>query len=394
MGHKRGGDVLRRRRLAPLLLTLATGPAFAGPFASVVHEYRPAPGQFVNNPAFNDPERALGAPLGGGTAAPDNSKVVSLGGFGGSITLGFDQTVLDDSRNERGLDAIVFSNAIWIAGDPNLKFAELAVIEISRDENGNGIADDPWYVIPGTSIAQAPEETPADALREQGWDDDSGTPTPPANLSWYPNSGDFPELAGDYATSAFELPMQFATDRLANPNGGGSMIEADWGYAEHTPTLLLGDFSGADGSLGDNNLADEVDQPGIAPAVFYTWPDDPEQVGVSSGSGGGDAFDIAWALDPVTGEPADLDGFDFIRVRTSVDGLLGPGGILGELSSEISAVADVRPVGDLTGDGVVSAADIAELISRWGDASPLADLSGDGQVNAVDLATLIGNWDQ
>ncbi len=47
--------------------------------------------------------------------------------------------------------------------------------------------------------------------------------------------------------------------------------------------------------------------------------------------------------------------------------------------------------GDLNGDGVVGAADIAELLSYWGGPS-IADINGDGDTNALDLAILLGFW--
>ena len=55
-----------------------------------------APGQWVNDARFNDPAAALGAPFPGGLAEPDEVALVSLGGFGGSIILAFDHTVVDD----------------------------------------------------------------------------------------------------------------------------------------------------------------------------------------------------------------------------------------------------------------------------------------------------------
>jgi len=51
--------------------------------------------------------------------------------------------------------------------------------------------------------------------------------------------------------------------------------------------------------------------------------------------------------------------------------------------------------GDLTGNGVVDAADLAELLGAWG-ACPIGscapDLNGDGEVGAEDLALLLGSW--
>jgi len=48
-------------------------------------------------------------------------------------------------------------------------------------------------------------------------------------------------------------------------------------------------------------------------------------------------------------------------------------------------------VGDLNGDGVVNAADLAILLGQWGG-SGNADLNNDGVVNAADLAILLGAW--
>ncbi|MHC4977237.1 MAG: hypothetical protein ACYTF7_11640, partial [Planctomycetota bacterium] len=122
-----------------------------------VFEYQPAPGQFINNPNFNDPSHALGPPTGGGTLDPNESDVVSLGGAGGSITLVFAQTVMDDQRNPHGMDAIIFSNAFWsYSGDPTARFDEPAIIEISRDVNQNGIPDDFWYVVRGSHLPPIP----------------------------------------------------------------------------------------------------------------------------------------------------------------------------------------------------------------------------------------------
>lgn len=69
----------------------------------------------------------------------------------------------------------------------------------------------------------------------------------------------------------------------------------------------------------------------------------------------------------------------------------------GDTASGIYAIARIK-VGptsnpcpaDLNGDGSVSAADLASLLSGWGGASP--DLNGDGVVNAADLSVLLSAW--
>jgi hypothetical protein len=342
--------------------------ASATPFATVVLDYTPAPGQFINNPAFSNPVHALGPPIGGGTQAANNSEVVSLGGFGGSITLGFAETVYDDPRNPYGLDAIVFGNAFWTGGDPTRRFAEGGIIEISRDVNGNGIPDDPWYVIRGSSLPN-----PAALARmTQQWDNDPNTPTPPANLAWYPDPALYPHIPGAYSTTGFLLPAPFQSVPLVHPEGAAAVYEVHYGYADLSPVLILGDLTG-------NNI---VDDPNLTPEEFYTRPDNPFMVGVRPGSGGGDAFDIAWAVDPETGEPANLDGFDFIRISTGANAIAG---IFGELSTEVSAVASVTPdplFFDVNSDGRL---DVEDLYAWHG--SP-TDLTGQGVAGDADRRLL------
>lgn len=349
----------------------------ANPFAATVIDYAPAPGQLVNDPAFNDPARALGPPVGGGTLTPNNNDLVSLGGFGGSITLAFDHTVTDDAANPLGLDAIVFGNAFWVGGNANAHWAECAHLEICRDVNGNGQPDDdePWYLIPGSHIAE-----PAAQFETQGWDDDVIDATyPPAQAGWLP-----PGQTGVWATHAFRLPPDvFEHPVVSNPNGPNAENEGIYGYADYGPTLLLGDTD------GDN----VVDDTTVTPAAFYTVPDDPLTVGVRPGSGGGDAFDIAWAIDAETGAPADLDGFDFLRVTNATNAINGP---QGEMSAEIDAAADVAPglMGDADADADIDLADFA-VFSGCVTGPPVGgvpracrtmDFDFDGDVDLIDFA--------
>lgn len=358
----RGQDIGSRRvcrtwstiPLVAVILALFGSPndlarALPGPsrFATVVHDYDPAPGQWIGDPEFNNPARALGAPIGGGTLFADLSKLVSLGGFGGSIVLGFDRTIWDHPWNAFGMDCIVFGNALHVGLNPNVRFGEAGVIEISRDLNRNGLPDDPWYLIPGSSL---------------------------------------PDPLGQRQNGHYLLPEDpFAEPPLVNPFTNGD--EAWFGYADLSPVLRLGDTD------GDNLIED----PDADPDLFYATPDDPLAVGITAGSGGGDAFDIAWAIDPVTGAPANLEGFDFIRITTAVDSQLIA---LGEVSVELGGVSAVRAAmttpGDLDRDGDRDEADYRRLLdllgTRDGDQSfdPAADLLEDGIIDAQDR--LLFRW--
>ncbi len=369
--------------VVPVLMGAGAGLA-QSPFASRVLDYSPAPGQFVQNGSFNDPNRALGAPTGGGSSAANNGSVVSLGGFGGSITLGFDQTVRDDRLNPLGMDAIVFGNAFWIGG-ANRHAAECGYIEISVDVNGNQMADDAWYLIPGSHIVD-----PDGQWQSQVWDDDVADATnPPHHPAWIPL-----EESGSWQTSAYRLPGDiFDAGVIENPNGPFATEEGIYGYVDYSPTLLLGDMNGDD----------TVDDALMPAERFYTVPDDPLVVGVSPGSGGGDAFDIAWAIDAETLQPANLDGFDFIRITNGVH-RVHPA--LGESSTEIDGVADVRPMvyGDADGDGDVDVDDWYVFVQCQQGAVPadagngcaVMDIDGDSDVDSVDAGgfqrAFTGEW--
>ena len=359
-----------------VLLTIAAH-AFAtnesGPdshFGAAVISFDPAPGQWVNNPVYFDATRALGSPFGDDPSQPNNGSLVSLGGFGGSITLAFDHTVLDDPANPFGLDAIVYGNALWSSGNPNRHWAECGVIEISHDVNDNDLADDPWYLIPGTHVAPSPSQ-----YEVHTWDDNLSDNTwppfsPPATVDWIP-----PGNSGTWTTQGYHLPAAiFDQSIVVNPLGSDATEEGIWGYADFAPTMAL-------------PVGDDVE-------IFYTRPDNPFAVGITDGAAGGDAFDIAWAVDPNTWLPANLAGFDFIRIRTAVDlVLVNPP--LGELSTEIDAVADVAEgtFGDTENDGDIDGDDwlLAEdCFSGVGGTIPPApcrvlDFDQDGDLDLADV---------
>lgn len=74
--------------------------------------------------------------------------MVSLGGFGGYIVVGFDHTI----ENKSGLcDFRVLGNAFYANGASDYGSSEPGVIQVCYDANGNGLPDDGWYEIAGSS---------------------------------------------------------------------------------------------------------------------------------------------------------------------------------------------------------------------------------------------------
>ena len=99
-----------------------------------------------------------------------------------------------------------------------------------------------------------------------------------------------------------------------------------WGYANLSPTVQ--------DTVGDD--------------AIYLIPDNPYTVGLIAESGGGDSFDIADAIDPLTGQPAQLDGFDFIRITSGSDFYyVVP--FFFDISTEVDAVSDVRTFSETRG---------------------------------------------
>jgi len=97
-------------------------PDFASEVVAVVY----GPGAGFGQDDF--PEVVFGGPHGGGELS-GSLDVLSLGN-GGSITLGFAERRIIDGE---GPDFIVFENSFWAGGDPDLPFAELAMVEVSAD---------------------------------------------------------------------------------------------------------------------------------------------------------------------------------------------------------------------------------------------------------------------
>ena len=112
-----------------------------------------------------------------------------------------------------------------------------------------------------------------------------------------------------------------------------------------------------------------------------------------------DTFDLDDDGDVTEFVPLDLDGLPrFVDAGDVIDSGCGVSAIIdmGAYEFQVGTLAQPAPA-DLTGDGVVSAVDLASLLAQWGEcdsdiACCLADFDLDGVVNAFDLASLLANW--
>ena len=294
-------------------------------YIAEVMEYKPAPGQLINEPPWGTPGgvRSLEGGLQG---------TASLGAFGGYMVFRFDQAVENDPLNPYGVDFSIF-------GNPVPGWSEPGVVWVMKDENLNGEADDTWYELAGSDYwfsstkrgYRVTYTNPGgDLAMDVPWEDQSGgrgviRANNAHTQSYYPLHDSFPGVDPDL----YALEGTCLTGHVTEGVTGILSIPRAFGYA-------------------DNRL------PGSPP---YTLPDNPYTDTVEHA--GGDAFDIAWAVDP-DGNYVELDRIHFIKVQS---GMLAHGGWLGELSTELTGAVDVAPDPSISGETErVVVADLPSLL--------------------------------
>ena len=116
-------------------------------YISRVYEYMPAMGQFVNIlPKYEEGDDEAAMIRKCEKALVNNARgTVSLGGWGGYITFGFDHPV----ANQEGRDIQILGNAFYMTGSTEYGSSEPGIVLVSRDENQNGLPDDIWYELKG-----------------------------------------------------------------------------------------------------------------------------------------------------------------------------------------------------------------------------------------------------
>ena len=227
-------------------------------YLSRVYAYQPAMGQFVNElPKYEEGDDAASMCRKCELAIANNAGgMVSLGGWGGSITFGFDHTV----ENREGRDVQILGNAFLMGGNSAYGSSEPGIVMVSRDENGNGIPDDTWYELKGCLYDDP--QTRHDCIRTYTRESDT-LQNEFHRHPYYPQW-----IADDEMTlTGALLPPQ--TERI---NGQNVQRILDYGYADNKPN------SDKDGT----------------------------------------SFDLSWAVD-AQGRPVRLSGVDFFRVYTAVD---------------------------------------------------------------------------
>lgn len=307
-----------------LMFSLLLNLTVKAQYVSEILEYQPAPGQLINTTAFGSPQAAQ-------SIIGNSNGLVSLGAYGGYIVVKMEEPIENDPQNPFGVDFTIFGNAMpgW---------SEAAAVQVMKDENNNGMADDEWYILAGSDYffsSTLPEFQidyfkPEQELGDVLWVDenqDSGFVFVNSihQHSYYPNEDYFPNI-NQSNQSYSGIKIQGLLD-FSNPAYVRS-FERGFGYADNQPRR---------------------NQP-------FDIPDNPYTSELENS--GGDAFDISWARGE-NGERVYLNQIDFIKISTAMNHHAGH---LGEISSEISGIIDISP--NLSISGITNCIVIEDIPNR------------------------------
>lgn len=266
-------------------------------YADKVLAYCPAPGQFINTStsAYEDGD-TYEEVLEKATERIRSKSLVTLGGFGGYIVLGFPQSIPNVAGE---YDFKVWSNAALNSSTATGKpggSSEPGIVFVSQDTNGNGLADDEWYELAGSEYGKDTEtrgykityERPNPLDADVHWTDNQGNEGYVYRNSYHSQSSYYPLWTDDEELTFSGTRLQ---DNAVLEDGIWVGYCYDWGYADNYP----------------NDTAESN-------------------------------FKIDWAVNS-QGEPVTLDAIDFVKITTAVNQYAGQ---MGELSTEIRTVQNLH----------------------------------------------------
>lgn len=283
------------------------------PYIANVFDYLPAPGQFVNqHPKYKEGDTHEDMVVKvAERIAGENSGFITLGGWGGYVTFGFDHTIVN----------VAGKQDLRIGGNGFTDSSEPGIIMVSYDANGNGEPDDVWYEIVGNGSFTAEKEM------------------------WYQDAKDKGNDVATYRNyeMTYYRPVVETTDvlkeyiRWTNNIGDG-----EEGYKEknsyhkqsYYPLWVSEDeltFSGV--RLAQNGVKNTFVQ---MKSFKYGYVDNHSNTDNKS------TIDIDWAIDK-DGNKVNLPGIDFVKVYTGVD---QENVMIGESSTEVSNGSDLHMMGE------------------------------------------------
>ncbi len=322
-------------------------------YIKVVDEYRPAPGQFVNElpvgtaddtPATmaekctrvlknNAAKLSAGQGLEPSTDNDDDydaSYLITLGNYGGYITFHFDHSIAN----------VPGQNDFMILGNSNKSMlttldgggSEPGIIMVSRDENGNGLPDDTWYELSGSADV--------DSVGKVVYHYEiTYTRQPMEDIPWKDNQG-----------------------------GNGVVKRIGFHQQEYYPLWAEDEMTFNGTLLPPNGIdANGMGTNWVRMFLRYGYVDNKPNADTDANS-----FDIGNAVD-ANRMPVHLDFIDFIRVYTGVNQFCG---WMGESSTEIAHAEDLHLEESITRIKQATSGIMVPKYQEGNTQTPVYDLQG------------------
>jgi hypothetical protein len=284
------------------------------PYISRVLEYKPAPGQFVNEmPLYEegDTEETIRQKVEENISGK-NDVMITLGGYGGYVTFSFDHTVMN-VRGER--DFSILGNAFYSLVDVGQQggSCEPGIVMVAFDWNQNGSPDEEeWYELAGSEYDK-PETIKNYEITyfrpdpdKETFPDDTGQLTDIQYIQWDDNQGKSGYIEKNKFHKQDYFPKWITEDQLVFK---GTRLKENAEDVSGTGSYWIQYAYGC--GYVDNHPNDST-------ALI--------------------SFDIDWAVNNA-GETVVLPGVDFIRVYTGINQTCG---WIGETSTEIIRAQDLH----------------------------------------------------
>ena len=307
--------------LLSLLISISMTAQTKSPYINKVYEYRPAPGQFINElPEYEAGDTPNDLRLKAEECIADNERIlVSLGGYGGYIIFGFDHLV----ENIPGeYDFKILGNAFYANSNPNPDApreggsCEPGIVMVSYDANGNGKPDDEWYELAGSEYNKP--ETIHNYQITYYKPDENKERTPDMS---YPFLNDTTYIR--WTTNGY---------------GDGYLYRNTFHNQPYYPQWINEDELVFEGTKLADNYVDESGNGSYYVQYAYDWGYADNRPNTDYRSN----FNIEWAVNS-NGEPVQLPGINFVKVYTGVNQYCG---WLGETSTEIMGAQDLHLLPD------------------------------------------------
>ena len=395
-----------------LLLTIAMVALLAQaqnkPYITKVYDFMPAPGQFVNNTPLYEAGEPLDSIMARVSRAicgyttittdevemPDGSIItvndttvtakpgmISLGSFGGYVVFGFDHPVVNV---EGEYDMQIFGNGFQANNTTTSGgSSEPGVVMVSRDVNGNGVPDDPWYELAGSEYNNPKTQKHF-------------------TITYYkPDDSQFGPLGNGQFHNQYIRWTCNSVDSLQE----GYIRKNSFHNQSYWPQWVEGETLTFEGTKLPCNAVDQSGVGNYWVQSFYDWGYVDNRSDEHYGYGANatniapenlnKGFKIDWAVDD-EGNPKVLKKIDFVKVYCA---MLQDCGWIGEESTEVCGAVDLHPdavpepePGDVNGDGSVTSADVTVLYNYLlnSDMSGIinGDVNGDGSITSADVTVI------